>query len=78
MADNVLNYLFAPQVLEEEKLADNAERLGKIFRAELSKIPNDIVRIVRGKGLLNAIVINESQYFFIYRPTGILLSIHVV
>ena len=48
------------KVLEEEKLSENAERLGKIFREELSKLPNEIVTTVRGKGLLNAIVINSS------------------
>ncbi|KAH9518480.1 hypothetical protein Btru_016910 [Bulinus truncatus] len=48
------------QVLEEEKLADNAERLGVILRKELNKLPKDVVSLVRGKGLLNAIVINSS------------------
>ena len=47
-------------MLEEEKLAENAERLGHVLRAELSKLPTEVVKIVRGKGLLNAIVINES------------------
>jgi len=41
-------------------LAENAEKLGRILREELSKLPNDIVTTVRGKGLLNAIVINSS------------------
>ncbi|XP_046335446.1 ornithine aminotransferase, mitochondrial-like [Haliotis rufescens] len=50
----------ALQVLEEEKLADNAEKLGKILRSELGKLPKDVVSIVRGKGLLNAIVINKK------------------
>ena len=48
------------KVLEEEKLAENAEKLGKILREELSKLPTDIVTTVRGKGLLNAIVIDRS------------------
>lgn len=48
-------------MLLDEKLADNAERLGKILRSELSKLPKEKVKIVRGKGLLNAIVINESK-----------------
>jgi len=47
--------------MEEEKLAENADRLGRIFRAELGKLPRDIVTSVRGKGLLNAIVINSSS-----------------
>jgi len=48
-------------VLEEEKMAENAENLGRIFRDELRKLPNDIVTTVRGKGLLNAIAINSSK-----------------
>ncbi|XP_025993451.1 ornithine aminotransferase, mitochondrial [Solenopsis invicta] len=52
--------LEALRVLEEEKLAENAERLGHIFRNELSKLPKEVVTLVRGKGLLNAIVINEK------------------
>ena len=48
-------------MLIEEKLAENAERLGHILREELSKLPSDIVTIVRGKGLLNAIVIEEGK-----------------
>jgi ornithine--oxo-acid transaminase len=48
------------KVVIEEKLAENAERLGQILRARLSELPKDIVEIVRGKGLLNAIVINEK------------------
>lgn len=50
----------ALEVLLEEKLADNAERLGKILRSELSKLPKEKVKLVRGRGLLNAIVINEK------------------
>ena len=52
------------KVLEEEKLAENAERLGKLLRAELRKLPQELVSIVRGKGLLNAIVINSSAFLF--------------
>ncbi|XP_005091135.1 ornithine aminotransferase, mitochondrial isoform X1 [Aplysia californica] len=51
----------ALKVLEEEKLAENAERLGQILRTELSKLPKDIVSVVRGKGLLDAIVINVGH-----------------
>ena len=62
--------MYILQVLEEEKLAENAERLGEILRHELNKLPSEIVKVVRGKGLLNAIVISESkfQYVLIY-PT---------
>ncbi|MDC7999780.1 ornithine--oxo-acid transaminase [Aequorivita todarodis] len=53
----------ALSVVKDEKLAENAERLGKIFRSELNKyIENsNICKLVRGKGLLNAIVINDSE-----------------
>jgi ornithine--oxo-acid transaminase len=46
-------------ILREEKLAENAERLGSILRNELRKINSPLLRTVRGKGLLNAIEINE-------------------
>ena len=53
----------ALEVVSEEHLAENAERLGQLFRAELSMFAeeNELVRLVRGKGLLNAIVINDSE-----------------
>ncbi len=51
----------ALQVLKDENLAENAERLGKIFREEISKIKSDMIELVRGKGLLNAIVIRPKN-----------------
>ncbi|CAC5405988.1 rocD [Mytilus coruscus] len=48
------------EVLLEEKLADNAAKLGEMLRKELNKLPKDVVKVVRGKGLLNAIVISEK------------------
>uniref|UniRef100_A0A8I3WCD1 Ornithine aminotransferase n=1 Tax=Callithrix jacchus TaxID=9483 RepID=A0A8I3WCD1_CALJA len=48
-------------VLEEENLAENAEKMGIILRNELMKLPSDVVTAVRGKGLLNAIVIKETE-----------------
>lgn len=53
----------AMQVVLDEKLADNAQRLGEIFRAELNKIrqETDLLTLVRGQGLLNAIVINTNE-----------------
>ncbi|MBS1637848.1 MAG: ornithine--oxo-acid transaminase [Bacteroidetes bacterium] len=51
----------AMQVVTEEKLAENAEEMGKILRAELKAIQSDILTTVRGKGLLNAIVIKEKN-----------------
>jgi len=48
------------QVLVDEKLADNAAVLGEIFRNEMRSIPSERVSVVRGKGLLNAVVIKET------------------
>ncbi|XP_050507189.1 ornithine aminotransferase, mitochondrial [Diabrotica virgifera virgifera] len=48
-------------VLEDENIAENAFNMGEIFRRELqSKLNKDIVTEVRGKGLLNAVVINRG------------------
>ncbi|MBA7574978.1 Ornithine aminotransferase [subsurface metagenome] len=47
----------ALEVVKEEKLAENAERLGKIFRSEFRNIKSEMIKLVRGKGLLNAVVI---------------------
>lgn len=49
------------QVIEEEGLVKNAEIMGNILRNELMKTPSDIVTCVRGRGLLNAIVIRETK-----------------
>ncbi|PQJ72426.1 ornithine--oxo-acid transaminase [Polaribacter butkevichii] len=53
----------ALEVVADEKLADNAEALGLVFRAELSAFAkeNDLVKSVRGKGLLNAVLINDTE-----------------
>ncbi|HRS18135.1 MAG TPA: ornithine--oxo-acid transaminase [Bacteroidales bacterium] len=51
----------ALEVLKEENLCENSERLGEIFRAELNKINHPMKKIVRGKGLLNAIVIEPHK-----------------
>ncbi|WP_024772593.1 ornithine--oxo-acid transaminase [Aquimarina macrocephali] len=53
----------ALEVVRDEKLAENAEELGQLFRSELSKYIEEskIANLVRGKGLLNAIVINDSE-----------------
>lgn len=51
----------ALSVLKEEKLAENAETMGNLFRAELGKISSPQLQTVRGKGLLNAIVIRHSN-----------------
>ena len=51
----------ALEVVLDEKLAENAYRLGKIFRREMRAIESDMVTLVRGKGLLNAIVIKPKN-----------------
>ena len=53
----------ALDVIKEEKLAENAEKLGKIFRAEMEKLvtKHDLIKSVRGKGLLNAVLINDTE-----------------
>ncbi|WP_294236372.1 ornithine--oxo-acid transaminase [uncultured Chryseobacterium sp.] len=52
----------ALDVVEEEKLSERAEELGKLFRSEIDKLieKTDLITKVRGKGLLNAILINDT------------------
>ncbi|WP_426274279.1 ornithine--oxo-acid transaminase [Chryseobacterium sp. S-02] len=52
----------ALDVVEEEKLSERAENLGQIFRTEIEKLitKTDLITKVRGKGLLNAILINDT------------------
>jgi len=53
----------ALEVVRDEKLAQNARKLGKIFRQRMQQMvdKNPIAKLVRGKGLLNAVVINDSS-----------------
>lgn len=53
----------ALEVIEDENLAENAETLGQLFREKMNEYIKDsnIVTLVRGKGLLNAIVINDTE-----------------
>ena len=51
----------ALEVVKDEKLAENSERLGQILRKELEAIDSDMITLVRGKGLLNAIVIKPKN-----------------
>ncbi len=51
----------ALEVLKEEKLSENAEKMGELFRAELRSIKSEMIELVRGKGLLNAIVIKPTN-----------------
>jgi len=51
----------ALNVILEEKLAENALRLGKIFRDELKSIQSEMIEMVRGKGLLNAVAVKPAK-----------------
>jgi ornithine--oxo-acid transaminase len=53
----------ALEVVRDEKLAQNARKLGKLFRERMNAFikTNELVKLVRGKGLLNAIVINDTD-----------------
>jgi ornithine--oxo-acid transaminase len=48
-------------VLKEEKMAENAEVMGQLFRDELAKLQSPFITTIRGKGLLNAIVIKHDH-----------------
>ncbi|MCF8331592.1 MAG: ornithine--oxo-acid transaminase, partial [Bacteroidales bacterium] len=51
----------ALEVVKEENLAEKAEYLGEIFREEMTKIDHEMISVVRGKGLLNAVVIKPKN-----------------
>jgi len=51
----------ALQVVKDEKLAENSDEMGKLFREELRKIKSDRIELIRGKGLLNAIVVRPMN-----------------
>ncbi|MDD5695879.1 MAG: ornithine--oxo-acid transaminase [Bacteroidales bacterium] len=51
----------AMQILKDEKLTDNAEKMGQLFRSEMKRIRSEMIELVRGKGLLNAIVIKPKN-----------------
>ena len=53
----------ALEVVRDENLAENAQNLGELFRAEITKLitETDLITTVRGKGLLNAIIINDTE-----------------
>ncbi len=50
----------ALELIEEENMIENAQRLGEIFRDGLAALNSPILKIIRGKGLLNACVIDEA------------------
>ena len=49
------------EVLKSEKMAENAEAMGILLRKEIENLHSPLIKLVRGKGLLNAIVINHSD-----------------
>jgi len=53
----------ALEVVKDEKLAQNARRLGDIFRSEMTALASElnILKLVRGRGLLNAVLINDTE-----------------
>jgi len=51
----------ALEVVKEENLAERAKKLGQVFRAEMKKVDSDMIELVRGKGLLNAVVIKPKN-----------------
>jgi ornithine--oxo-acid transaminase len=51
----------ALDVIKDEKLAERAEKMGQLLREELGKIKSDMIELVRGKGLLNAIIIKPKN-----------------
>jgi ornithine--oxo-acid transaminase len=51
----------ALELIRDEKMVERAEKLGHIFREGLKAMKNPIIQTVRGKGLLNAIVIDEAR-----------------
>jgi len=54
----------ALEVLRDENLSQNAEELGQLFRSEIQKLVDEspLLNLVRGKGLLNAIVVNDDEH----------------
>ncbi len=51
----------ALEVIKNENLAENAARLGEVFRQEMSNVKSDMIELVRGKGLLNAVVVRPKN-----------------
>ncbi|KAI0476718.1 pyridoxal phosphate-dependent transferase [Xylaria cf. heliscus] len=51
----------ALELMEEEQLTQKAEKLGNVFREGLASLKSPIIKTIRGKGLLNAVVVDESQ-----------------
>lgn len=67
----------ALRVIIEENLAERAYSLGKILRKELRTIPKELVREVRGKGLMNAIVIHPGMLLKFFQSIETLCGVFV-
>ena len=68
----VISVFRALKVLEEEKLAENAIKMGEILRSEISLLNPEIVVDVRGKGLFTGITIKEMQ-----GSSGLCLTLYI-
>jgi len=53
--------MVALQIIKDEKLVEKSEYLGKIFREEMQSVKSDMIELVRGKGLMNAIIIRPKN-----------------
>lgn len=66
----------ALNVLVEENLAENAQKMGELFRTEMRTLPTDILKDVRGRGLLNALELGEGidawKMCLAFRDSGVL------
>ena len=51
------------EVLIEEKLAENADKMGQLLREHMAQLPASVVKLVRGRGLLNAIQVYIQVQF---------------
>ncbi|RMZ80613.1 hypothetical protein DV738_g2566, partial [Chaetothyriales sp. CBS 135597] len=51
----------ALEIVRDEKLAERAQRLGEIFRQGLKDLNSPLIKVIRGKGLLNAVVVDETK-----------------
>lgn len=51
----------ALEVVKEDELAENAMRMGELFRKKISQVKSDMIELIRGKGLLNAVVIKNKN-----------------
>ncbi|MDR0660665.1 MAG: ornithine--oxo-acid transaminase [Prevotellaceae bacterium] len=51
----------ALEIVKEESLAENAMRMGELFRKKMSEVKSNMIELIRGKGLLNAVVIRNKN-----------------